>query len=295
MLRLRNQVLGTEITLGETPEYSYILEEIDWGTVESARQSYKFINQTGVIVTSTTLETRQIQITGWVIATTAQTMRSRKAVLNGFVNPLQMIDIYTDDGYKISGLPESSILYPTDIQDNNEILCEFQITLFCPDPLFYMAQDSIAMIATWLPKFHFPLTIPTPEGIIMGLRSPSLIVNISNNGHIETGMVIEFIAKGTVVNPSLVNVTTQEIIKLNKTLSSGEQITVNTNDNNKSITFTSGGVTETAFQLLDFEDSVFLKLQKGDNLFRYNADDGLDNLDVRITYSPKFLEVQGVI
>lgn len=295
MITLKNTVLNTEVVLGETPGYRYILEEIDWGQVESQRQTYKFINQTGVIVTSSTLETRQISITGWVVADSISTMNNRKKVLNGFVNPLQMIDIVTEDGYKISGLPESSIKYPTNVKSNNEIMCEFMITLFCPDPMFHLAKDNISNIATWLPKFHFPLIIPKDKGIIMGLRSPSLIVNVNNNGHIECGMTITFTANGTVVNPSLVNVTTQEELKIIKTMQNGESITINTNDNNKYVDFSFGGITEAAFQYLDFENSVFLKLQKGDNLLRYNADEGLDNLNVKIVYSPAYLEVQGVI
>lgn len=295
MVTLKNTVTGVSAVLGETPGYEYILEEIDWGQVKSDRQSYKFIGQTGVIVTSSTLETRQVSITGWVVADTVTTMAARKKILNGFFNPLHLIDIVTEDGYKISGLPTSSIAYPTDIKTNNDILCKFMITLFCPDPMFHWEKDSIVNIATWLPKFRFPLIIPEDTGIIMGLRSPSLIVNVDNDGHIKCGITIVFIANGEVVNPSLINVNTQEVLKVNKTLQSGESITVVTSDNNKSVTFTSQGVTETAFQLLDFEDSVFLQLQRGDNLIRYNADDGLDNLDVKIIYSPSYLEVQGVI
>jgi len=295
MITLKNTVTGAAISLGETPGYEYILEEIDWGQVDSQRQSYKFIGQTGVIVTSSTLETRQISITGWVVSDTAASMTARKRILNGFFSPLHLIDVTTDTGYKISGLPTSSIVYPTDIKTNNDILCKFMVTLFCPDPMFHLQQENTVNIANWLPKFRFPLIIPKDTGIIMGLRSPSLIVNVANDGHIECGITIVFTARGKVVNPSLVNVNTQEMLKVNKTLHSGESITVVTTDNNKSVQFTSEGVTQAAFQLLDFEDSVFLKLRRGDNLMRYNADDGLDNLDVRIIYSPSYLEVQGVI
>ena len=51
----------------------------------------------------------------------------------------------------------------------------------------------------------------------MGYREPSLIVNTNNIGDVKTGMRIEFKALGTVVNPKLVNIETQDFIKINKT------------------------------------------------------------------------------
>ena len=38
-------------------------------------------------------------------------------------------------------------------------------------------------------------------------------------------------------------------------------------------------------------DSTFLKLEVGDNLFRYDAEENINNLEVNIYYNPNYLEV----
>jgi len=127
-------------------------------------------------------------------------------------------------------------------------------------------------------------------GIIMGLREPSLIVNALNTGNVESGMIIEFKALGTLTNPSILNVETQEFFKVNKSMVAGEIITVNTNVGAKKVIDNLNGVETNILNLIDL-DSTFLQLGVGDNLLRYDADTNLDNLEVNIYYNPFYLGV----
>lgn len=127
-------------------------------------------------------------------------------------------------------------------------------------------------------------------GIIMGLREPSLIVNALNTGNVESGMIIEFKALGTLTNPSILNVETQEFFKVNKSMVAGEVITVNTNIGAKKVIDNLNGVETNILNLIDL-DSTFLQLRVGDNLLRYDADTNLDNLEVNIYYNPFYLGV----
>jgi len=127
-------------------------------------------------------------------------------------------------------------------------------------------------------------------GIIMGLREPSLIVNALNTGNVESGMIIEFKALGTLTNPSILNVETQEFFKINKSMVQGEVITVNTNIGAKKVIDNLNGVETNILNLIDL-DSTFLQLRVGDNLLRYDADTNLDNLEVNIYYNPFYLGV----
>ena len=45
-----------------------------------------------------------------------------------------------------------------------------------------------------------------------------------------------------------------------------------------------------AFNYIDYE-STFLQLDIGDNLFRYDADEGIDNLEVNIYHTSQHLGV----
>ena len=124
----------------------------------------------------------------------------------------------------------------------------------------------------------------------MGHKNPELIVNVNNPGDIETGMIIQFKAKGACNNPSLFNVNTREFIKIKRNMVAGEVITVNTNYGEKRISQYLDGDTSEFMNYLDL-DSTFLQLQVGDNLFRYDAETNLNNLEVVIDYNPRYLGV----
>lgn len=285
-----NQNMVTELQINQNNR-KYVLDYIDWGAIQSTRKTYKFINQIGVYVTGTTLESRDIAITGWVVADTYAQMKERKRFLNNFVNPLQQLTLVYND-YSIDGIPDTTIKYGSDYKDNNEVVCKFVIDLFCPDPLFYTSQPKQASIADWLPKFHFPLVIPQNDGIIMGLRSPSVIITVNNPGTIETGMTVIFHARGTIVDPYLININTQKQIKFEHTMEPGETLEVTTYVNRKAAKKISGGVTTNAFNYLDFENNEFIQLAPGDNYLRYGASSGISNLEIKIEYRPQYQEVQ---
>lgn len=166
----------------------------------------------------------------------------------------------------------------------------FMVDFLCPNPYLRDIIESKINIALWKGVFKFPLTIPKNIGIIVGLREPSLIVNVNNTGDVECGIIIEFKALGTVSKPSLLNVNTGEYIKINKSMVAGEVITVNTNIGSKKIMQILNGVETNILNYIDL-DSTFLQLNVGDNLFRYDAEANLNNLEVSIYYNPYYLGV----
>lgn len=171
----------------------------------------------------------------------------------------------------------------------NKTISKCLISLVANNPFWMDITENKEEIALWQGDFEFPLEIQQ-EGIEMGHREPSLIVNVLNKGDVECGMRVEFKALATVVNPSILNINTQEFIKINKVMTAGEVITVNTGFGNKKVESKLNGVTTNAFNYIDFQ-STFLQLDVGDNLFRYDADENVDNLEVSIYYTPQYLGV----
>lgn len=291
---LLNKVTSAILELDVTTTPYYILDVADWGQVESNHHSYKYVNQVGVYVTGTSLETRDVSISGWVIAKTEAQMSERKKMLNTFVNPQQPIKL-TYKQYDLEFLPNTSIKYSTTIVENNEVVCKFKIEGLCPDPLFKENTESRVSAATTTGMFHFPLIInktqQSPSQIVFGLRQPSLIINIYNGGSVRTGMKMVFKATGSVKNPSFIKVSTQEFFKINKTLVDGETVTVNTVIGEKKITGFLNGIESNYFKYRDL-DSTWLQLEVGDNLFRYDADENIDGLEVYVYFYNRYLEVQ---
>ncbi|AUN05159.1 phage tail protein [Clostridium botulinum] len=248
--------------------------------------SSKGMGQDGSTCVGSTLDDRNIVIQG---AITENKELNREKLLS-IINPkLKSKLIYTDGNIKkyVECKVETAPVIP---KENNP---KFQMSFLCNNPYWKDYIDSKVNIALWKGDFHFPLVIPVNKGITMGHREPSLIVNVLNNGQIETGMIIEFFARGTLKNPSLFNVNTREFIKINKGMVAGEKFIINTNYSKKKILQKLNGVTTDILNYLDIVGGgdTFLQLDVGDNLFRYNADSNLDNLEVNIYFSPQYLGV----
>lgn len=294
-VKLQNVQTRAILTLDMLSTNDYILKSVDWGQIKSTHHSYKYVNQIGVYVTGTSLETRDVIVDGWVIAENEMQMEQRKQMLNRFVNPQQAIDLFYQQ-YTLRFLPNTSIKYSATVSENNEVICKFKIEGYCPDPLFAEQVENKVAAASTIGMFHFPLvmskTPAVPGGVVFGLRQPSLIVAIENSGAVSVGMKIVFKANGTLTGPMLIDVETQKYFKVNKTMQAGERIEIDTAIGQKKIQGILNGVTSNYFKYRDL-DSTWLQLDVGSNLFRYDADANSGNLEVYIYYSNKYLEVQG--
>lgn len=158
------------------------------------------------------------------------------------------------------------------------------INLLCPNPYFMDSNETIATLQNWDKLLTFPLEIPDGSGIEFGSQNSSTTIEIENDSHIPYGLTIRFIANGEVVNPSLKNNKTNEIMKLNYTLELGEQIVVNTYNNEKSITHIDSNGNETNITNTLVFGTKFLQAPNGVNKYVTNADSGSSNLDCSISY-----------
>ena len=126
---------------------------------------------------------------------------------------------------------------------------------------------------------------------MFGYRQPSLTVAIANKSAVAVGMRIEFKANATLLSPSLINVVTQEYFKINKEMQAGERIVVDTTIGEKKVQGIVGGEALNYFKYRDLQ-STWLQLAVGDNIFRYDADSDIGNLEVYVYFRNKYLEVQ---
>lgn len=95
--------------------------------------------------------------------------------------------------------------------------------------------------------------------------------NIMYDGEIESGCIIRFIFVGTVSNLKIYNITTQEVMSVNYTFVRGDELVINTINNQKSIKIFKNGTYTSILNKLS-RDSDWFVLNKGDNMFAYSAD-----------------------
>lgn len=278
--------LGAEFEFTNTAPF--LLNKIDTSNDVNV-YSIKGMAQDGESYLGNTLDARDISLEVTVIANNKEELINYKDKINKVFNPRngEGYLIYKDDIKErkikciVNKLPYFTVV--------NGRVNKCLVSLIANNPFWIDISESKEEIALWKGDFSFELEIPF-DGIEMGHREPSLIVNVNNTGDVESGMRIEFKALATLTNPSLLNVNTQEFIKINKTMSAGEIISISTYFGNKNVISTLNGFTINAFNYIDFT-STFLQLHTGDNLFRYNADTGLDNLEVSLYHENQYLGV----
>jgi hypothetical protein len=267
----------------------FFLKKVDGlAAIKNIIYTSKGVMQDGVMATGQSLDMRDISIEGSINSTEQEeTLKHRQELIKVF-NPKLKGTLRYEFGDFIKEIDCKIEIAPT-LPYTDATFKNFLIQLICPNPYWKDAAESKEEIALWKGVFEFDLEL-FQEGIEMGHREPSLIVNVLNNGHVACGMKIEFKALATVVNPSILNVNTEEYIKINKTMVAGEVLNISTSYGKKKVENVLNGVTSNAFNYIDFQ-STFLQLDPGDNLLRYNADTGIDNLEVSIYYAPQYLGV----
>lgn len=245
-------------------------------------------NQVGASVINSYVTPRDMSIEGQIKEeTTAQMQLLRDKLLNLF---LPGKDITVNHFYggknrlivaRVEKTPQFADTEVTTVQT-------FAVELLAPQPYWRDITETLIPLANTVGGIHFPLVIPK-TGITFGLKASSLIANVYNYSSINVGMRIEFIAKGAVTNPQLFNVYTRDYIRLLCSMEAGEKITIQTGED-KTVTRNANGISEDYIGRIDLQGggNTFLELAPGDNLFRYSADDGESQLEVRIYFVNKY-------
>lgn len=259
------------------------------GSPQNEIYTQKSPYQDGVTATHSSLGSRNIVIEGKIMDSNRENRQAYRNKLLSVFNPKLDGKLIIDLGNvkrQIDCKVEQAPYFSSNSEQNYQ---NFSISLLAPNPYWQDINTIKEEVAIWRGAFEFPLEI-VEEGIELGYREPSLIVNVFNRGDVPCGMRIDFKALATVVNPSLFNINTREFFKVNRTMEAGEVLTVTTHFQNKRVELNKNGVISNAFNWIDL-NSTFLQLDVGDNLLRYDADDGLENLEVSIYFTPQYLGV----
>ena len=236
------------------------------------------------------IEARDIDVVGHInTRDKAQALELRRRMLKIFNPELSATLVYEYGGFKrvidCRAYGEPKIL-------KKEVLYEFDLQIECLNPFWREEEETKEDIASWVAAWHFPCVIEkdSTKSMIYGYRAESVIVDCYNEGDVSTGMRIRFTALGTVSNPILLNVDTEEFIQINATMKTGDVIEINTKYGSKGAKLIRDGVETDYFRYIDV-DSTFMQLAIGDNMFRYDAASGVNSLEVSIFYSKEFLGV----
>lgn len=283
---------------------------IDWGTATATHNTYEFPNQIGKEILSTNVETRSISILGYIIPDdfeyygmtmkqiwekSVANINEKKMLLARIFNPLDVVKLKMGK-YYIEGRASQSIAFGKTYSQNNEVMCEFTVSILCSNPMFKYDEVLTTTLAGVEPRFHFPLVFKTKKvegvkteiGVIFGIRLGYKSIRVSNPGSIEVGAKFILEAQGEVINPVVANSRTGEQFKIAKKMAKDEKIIITTNEGRRSVIGIVEGEEKNYFKYVSM-GSKYLMLKPGNNLFTYAADDETWNLlDVRVEVKPEY-------
>jgi len=269
--------------------------------------SINSMGQDGDTYLGNRIEARDIEIIGHIKEQNKERTRRLRRRMNNILNPqftaVLIYDFMDDAGNILYRRVIDCTINNAPVFIRAPIIERFTMQLSCLQPFWREERELRQDIATWIGGFEFPYRDPNdqPDGLEIaidpenptiptweiGWREPSLIVNVFNGGDVRAGMRIDFRALGMLLNPILLDVNTGNFIKINMRMLAGDVITVRTGFGEKGVTLRRQGEETDAFRFLDI-DSTYLQLAPGDNIFHYDADENMENLDITIWHNNLF-------
>lgn len=229
------------------------------------------INQVGSTVQSATVQPRPVTVSGRIVGDGA----TRKDALLSIIRPDIPGKLYADDYF----LDVYVTATPTVEPQKNFAHFQFSVNAAYP----YWQKASKEKQALWgIEKlFKFPWNMSRTYRF--GQLMEKLFVSIYNVGQLPVPFTVTFTAMDTVENPRITNAQTGEFLVVNKTMEPGETIVVEHTHGRTHVTSSVEGNIRGA---LDLESTLF-RLHPGDNVLKPEADSGLSQLDVQITFAPE--------
>ena len=245
-------------------------------TINVSLSQAQGIDQVGSTVQSATVQARPVTISGIVVG---ENGAARKNALVATVRPDIPGKLYADDYFL------DVYVTATPTVEARGKCANFQFSLNAAYP-YWQKADKVAKALFGVEKmFKFPWNISQPYQF--GQLMEAQFLNIANNGQLPVPFTATFTATDTVENPRITNVQTGAFLLLNKTLAPGETVVV---ENTHGKTYVTSSVDGSIRGALDLDSTLF-RLAVGDNVLKPEADSGLSQLDVQITFAP---EIPGV-
>ena len=194
--------------------------------------------------------------------------------------------VIEDEGIK------RSIDYYVESINGNEIKPHIHyhtISLMCPNPFFTTVNPNNVYIANWVPCFEWEHEFKEWKEPF-GYRSRIKTRTIENVDAMDNvGMSIMITCTGGVVNPVLTLIERNEHIRIGTqanpfTMTPGDVLEITTADGNKHVYYTHESVRQEQNYLMA-PGSAFIQLERGNNTFAYDADEGADYMIIKIKYN----------
>lgn len=288
----QNTVTGEAVALTDYVQGSgYLIQQYEPGTIDGRYKTEQGSGQDGLKVNSRSLGVRTMQAKIMMMADTLERVANLKDAADRVFNPVDPIEITVfpqdESGrmpLKITALATQTADSAIDAKNSNRYLQQMIISLTAHNPLFTQPEYNLVKLTSWEGGLRFPFKLPFK---LAHRGAPT--VGIINRGHVATPVIIKF--KGPAKYPRIDNLTTGEYLLINRELSDGQTLIINTEYLKESVIIDTNGVQTNGYGYLDIHSTFDFALAVGDNTLRYSSFQANLVNDVQILYKERFLAV----
>lgn len=280
-----------KMELGRPEESGFLVRDITGlGPPKANINATENSTDDGSVFNSARLDPRNIVMTlGLLPLPTVENTRQSSYKFFPIKKPLTLIFETDNRLCEITGYVESNV---PDIFSKEESI---QLSIICHDPYFYSyGEEGINTVVFHGidNNFEFPLCNDSlDEDLIeFGILKRNTYETVYYTGDAEIGLTIKIHAIGEASNITIFNTVTRESMRIDTdklaTLTgygiiAGDDIIISTVKRNKSIRLLRNGEYINILNCLG-KDVDWFQISKGDNLFAYTVESGIENLQFRI-------------
>ena len=170
-----------------------------------------------------------------------------------------------------------------------------QISIICDDPYFYSLDTNTTVFSSIVPVLEFEFSNESTNTNVSEFGQVSTLTSgdVFYEGDADVGVIMHILATGEVTNLSIYNSSTGESMTLDTArllamtgfgIISGDQFYISTVKGDKYVILVRDGVETNALNILT-KTSDWIRLVSGDNIIGYSADEGVENVQLRIENS----------
>ena len=260
-------------------QYGFVINKPDGiDTIVVSPSAAQGINQVGSTFQSSNVQSRPVTINGLLVGNFQDTNKTR---LLSVIRPDLSARLYADD-YYLEVRPTA-----TPAIEPKPKFSRFQFSLLAAYPYWQKDASATATLSGVRKAFRFPWLINLTDPYRFGEEVTAQFINIRNNGQVPVPFTVTFTASDEVVNPKLIEASTNEYLLLNKTLVAGEKVVIEITHERTYVNSSVDGECRGALDL----GSSFYRLKVGDNVIKPEATSGKSNLKVNIDYSEEIVGV----
>ena len=270
-----------------TSKAPFLLGSFDgYGEIAADIQTQSAPHQDGSMYIDSLLEERPLNITFNILADDSLDLSAKRRFISSVFNPKNGLGILRHEKngiiYEIDAIAESVPQYPSGTDNRGLTHQRVVVNLIAPNPYWRSLHQESKPLHSYVGNFKLPMTFP----FMLGTSGSK--TTLYNDGDATAPIEIEI--HGPTTNPQIFNRTTGESLRINRTISEGEILYIDTTPGQKRVEILSGGVYVQAFGFLD-HDSTLFQLDFGENEIEHVADAGNRHAQVIVRWQSRYVGI----